>query len=235
MSSKFTKTETTLADIMKLLSHPARVKIIEILSQQAACIPKDIFAEIPLSRGTINQHIAVLKEANWIQITHKGSQPFYCINSEKYHSDLQLISDFISSQSSLPTISCVTTENCCSNYTSQKILFIGDNESDAIYAEQLFNELNNNKNYTAISSFIDSSDKHKQSEYNTDTDVIQNRQASEVLLDDTISIVIYLTESAQNNYPILFVHIQNRLSFHIATDNKKKEIKNKIIQLITEL
>ena len=64
---KMTKTELfnkglqDSASIFKALGHPARLAILKHLSDIKVCISGDISDELPLSRTTVNQHLAILK------------------------------------------------------------------------------------------------------------------------------------------------------------------------------
>lgn len=65
----------------KVLSHPARLAIINYLIETGSCITGDITEELPLSRTTVSQHLQELKDCNLIQGTVEGSKVNYCINA----------------------------------------------------------------------------------------------------------------------------------------------------------
>jgi len=67
------------ADLFKALSHPARLAILKYLSEQQVCITGDITEELPLSRTTVNQHLAELKRVGLIHGTIDGTRTNYCI------------------------------------------------------------------------------------------------------------------------------------------------------------
>ncbi|MFO7940662.1 MAG: metalloregulator ArsR/SmtB family transcription factor [Bacteroidales bacterium] len=66
--------------LFKALSHPARLHILRYLSQIKSCITGDISEELPLSRTTVNQHLAELKKAGLIQGHVSGKKTNYCLN-----------------------------------------------------------------------------------------------------------------------------------------------------------
>ncbi len=71
-----------LANFTKVLSHPARMAILEYLAKQNQCISGDITDEIPLSRSTVSQHLQELKSAGLIKGTVSGTRIYYCIDTD---------------------------------------------------------------------------------------------------------------------------------------------------------
>lgn len=69
--------------LYKALGHPARLQILRYLAETKVCITGDISEELPLSRTTVNQHLAELKKAGLIQGHVNGKRTNYCLNPEK--------------------------------------------------------------------------------------------------------------------------------------------------------
>lgn len=63
---KFEPTLITLAQFHFAFSHPARMKIMEILQQFGAVNFHVLAREIPLSPATVSQHIAILRRVGLI-------------------------------------------------------------------------------------------------------------------------------------------------------------------------
>ena len=84
-----------IAEIAKVLSHPARLAILEYLSNKATCISGDISNELPLSRTTVSQHLQELKKANLIQGTIEGVKINYCLNPETFNELKKLLNGFL--------------------------------------------------------------------------------------------------------------------------------------------
>lgn len=86
-----TKTEgfsletTQLADILKVLGHPARLSIMEFLAKTPSCICNDIVEELPLAQPTISRHLSELKRVGLIQGTISGKNICYCINPDTWN------------------------------------------------------------------------------------------------------------------------------------------------------
>ena len=67
------------AELFKVLAHPARLQILQFLSQTRNCITGDISDELPLGRTTVNQHLKELKNAGLIQGHIDGAKTKYCL------------------------------------------------------------------------------------------------------------------------------------------------------------
>lgn len=68
-----------LAEIAKVMSHPARLAILRYLSKCKTCISGDISNEIPLSRTTVSQHLQELKRVGLIIGEIDGLKMNYCL------------------------------------------------------------------------------------------------------------------------------------------------------------
>lgn len=75
-----------IAEIAKVLGHPARIAIIKHLIEENACICGDLVEEIGLAQATISQHLNKLKEMNIIKGNVSGTSMCYCIDPEKWTS-----------------------------------------------------------------------------------------------------------------------------------------------------
>ncbi len=77
---EFTKNDIWLADVAKALSHPARIKILKILTGMNVCMCGDIVEHLPLSQSTVSQHLKELKRVGLITGEIEGPKVCYCIN-----------------------------------------------------------------------------------------------------------------------------------------------------------
>ena len=82
--SEFNKRQARLAELAKALAHPARIAILEILSQEDTCMCGDIAEMLPLAQSTVSQHLKVLKEAGFIQGTITGQSICYDLNPDTF-------------------------------------------------------------------------------------------------------------------------------------------------------
>jgi ArsR family transcriptional regulator len=69
-----------LAILAKAVGHPARVRILRILSKKEARVCSQIVGELPLAQSTVSEHLRILKEAGLIRSREEGARVGYCIN-----------------------------------------------------------------------------------------------------------------------------------------------------------
>ncbi|MBN4080945.1 winged helix-turn-helix transcriptional regulator [Caldithrix abyssi] len=72
-----------LAGFAKVLSHPARIKILQELIDKSLGTCMEIVGELPLAQATVSQHLKVLKEAGIIEGQVDGPRVCYYINHQK--------------------------------------------------------------------------------------------------------------------------------------------------------
>ena len=82
-SQIFTQEQNKLAQIAKVLGHPARIAILEHIMKSNACICNDLVSEIGLAQATISQHLKELKSIGIISGSIEGKSICYCINKNK--------------------------------------------------------------------------------------------------------------------------------------------------------
>jgi DNA-binding transcriptional ArsR family regulator len=70
-----------LASLARALGHPARVRILRLLSRQDACICGDLVFVVGLAQSTVSQHLKVLKDAGLITGTVDGPRTCYCVSA----------------------------------------------------------------------------------------------------------------------------------------------------------
>jgi ArsR family transcriptional regulator len=69
-----------LAQLAKAIGHPARVRILRMLSRKEARVCSQIVGELPLAQSTVSEHLRILKEAGLITSREDGPRVGYCIN-----------------------------------------------------------------------------------------------------------------------------------------------------------
>jgi len=79
---EFTSTDTWLADVAKALSHPARIRILKILTDIDSCMVGNIVDQLPLAQATVSQHLKELKRVGLIKGEIDGPKVCYCINNQ---------------------------------------------------------------------------------------------------------------------------------------------------------
>jgi ArsR family transcriptional regulator len=81
---EYSDKQIKLARFAKALGHPARIKIMEILSSQNCCYSGDMFEELPIARSTLSQHLKELKDSGLIQGEINPPKIKYCVNPENW-------------------------------------------------------------------------------------------------------------------------------------------------------
>ncbi len=83
--NNFSVEQQALSQFAKILSHPARIAIIQVLAKKKTCISGDISKEIPqLNRVTVSQHLQELKNFGLIKGETEGVKVCYCLDGEKF-------------------------------------------------------------------------------------------------------------------------------------------------------
>ncbi|WP_406684927.1 metalloregulator ArsR/SmtB family transcription factor [Seonamhaeicola sp. MEBiC1930] len=94
-SDKFSSQQNEIAQLAKVLGHPARVAIIEYLFKINACICGDLVNEIGLAQPTISQHLKELKNVGLIKGSIEGTSVCYCIDKTNWANMKNMISNFL--------------------------------------------------------------------------------------------------------------------------------------------
>lgn len=96
-SEAFSVKENRIAMYARALAHPARVAILKLLADKAACQCGDIVDELPLSQSTVSQHLKELKEAGLIKGEIEGVKVCYCVNVEEWKIAQKTLNDLFNS------------------------------------------------------------------------------------------------------------------------------------------
>ncbi|WP_431128947.1 ArsR/SmtB family transcription factor [Flagellimonas flava] len=99
----FSVSQNELARAAKVLAHPARIAILEYISQQENCICNDLVDVIGLAQPTISQHLNEIKKIGLLKGTFEGKNLCYCINQERWEELQQSFNAFFSN----------INQNCC--------------------------------------------------------------------------------------------------------------------------
>lgn len=101
MKVSYTEEQVKMARFAKAMGHPARVKILEILSNQDCCYSGNIADEFPIALSTLSQHLKELKDSGLIQGEINPPRIKYCINRKNWDTAKQLFDAFLAEKSSI--------------------------------------------------------------------------------------------------------------------------------------
>jgi predicted transcriptional regulator len=99
MKISYSESQVKLARFAKAMGHPARVKILEILSRQDCCYSGNIAEEFPIALSTLSQHLKELKDSGLIQGEINPPRIKYCINQENWNQAKLLFNVFLADKS----------------------------------------------------------------------------------------------------------------------------------------
>ncbi|MDH7447511.1 ArsR/SmtB family transcription factor [Aquimarina sp. 2201CG14-23] len=99
----FDQRQNELAQLFKILGHPARIAILQYISKQDACICNDLVEEIGLAQATISQHLKELKSIGLLSGEIEGKSMCYCINIDQWNELQKNLNSFFNT----------TKQNCC--------------------------------------------------------------------------------------------------------------------------
>lgn len=71
---------STEAEMLKVLGHPVRLKIVVGLTLNACCV-KDIWGCMDLPQPVVSQHLAILKGKGVLKAERDGKRVIYSVNS----------------------------------------------------------------------------------------------------------------------------------------------------------
>ncbi|MEX1002169.1 MAG: metalloregulator ArsR/SmtB family transcription factor [Crocinitomicaceae bacterium] len=80
----FSTDQNEMAEVAKVLGHPARIAILEHLLTANECVNGQLVQELGLAQATISQHLKELKKIKLIKGTIEGTSMCYCIDADKW-------------------------------------------------------------------------------------------------------------------------------------------------------
>lgn len=90
--SIITDNQIKTARYAKALSHPIRIYILQLLSNQSCCYSGDLSEDLPVAKSTLSQHLKELRDAGLIQGEIEAPKIKYCLNRNKWSEAKELLS-----------------------------------------------------------------------------------------------------------------------------------------------
>jgi DNA-binding transcriptional ArsR family regulator len=110
-SDEFSTELQELAKFAKVISHPARLAILQYLAETKTCISGDISEQLPLSRTTVSQHLKELRDMGLIHGEIEGLKINYCLCSSSIAEKINLFDTFFNDLKAAE-ICCDTNKPC---------------------------------------------------------------------------------------------------------------------------
>mgnify|MGYP001155749130 CR=1 FL=1 len=83
-----------IADCLRVLAHPARIRILEELERGSRCV-NDLSEIIGLSQPNLSQHLGLLKNKGWIKREKKAVYVYYSLSEERISKTLREVCKII--------------------------------------------------------------------------------------------------------------------------------------------
>jgi DNA-binding transcriptional ArsR family regulator len=83
-----------MADVLKALGNPARLKIIQLLMSNPKSTCGDFLVMLPLAQSTVSKHLSELKRVKLIKGKNVGNNIYYSLNEKTW----QRVTDFVNSE-----------------------------------------------------------------------------------------------------------------------------------------
>lgn len=93
-SDEFSAHQQELALYGKILSHPARIAIVQLLAQKKEIKTGNIHEYLPISRPTVSRHLKELKMMGIIRGSIDGQRIHYCLDMQKLRQMSQALHEF---------------------------------------------------------------------------------------------------------------------------------------------
>lgn len=105
-SEIFSPLQNQIANIAKVLGHPARIAILQQIMKSNSCICGELATEIGLAQPTISQHLKELKSIGLIKGNIEGVKVCYCIDHEKWKEMNSLLIEFFNQKLNINNECC---------------------------------------------------------------------------------------------------------------------------------
>lgn len=215
----YAKYQVDMADYFKLLSNPARIKILELLQDGENLSTSDLAYHLPLGRTTVFQHIKVLKDAGWILSGSNG----YSLNRDLLKENLIDINRFIKNIYNLMSI----TSREVKNYNLSKILFLcTENSCRSQMAQGFFNAYRGNREIVAESAgtkpsrMINPLAIQVMKEKGIDLTDQKPKSLDIFKGDSSVDLVAYVCTMAEKDCPYLFPFSRQKISIPFDDPSK---------------
>ena len=212
MKSEFDDKAEQSAAVAKLLSHPARIMILKLLANQKSCQSNEFFSQIPLSRGSVNQHLTALRESGWVQSSVNGTQVQYCLDVEQLKSDLGSLSFVVNDLLSVEKLTCEVAPK------KENVLFLcTGNSCRSQMSEAFFNEYSQEMGFEAFSAgTTPASEIHPlavqvMAEKGIEFKGQAPKNVKEFLGKKSVRLVFFVCDEAEKNCPYIFPFTQRKV------------------------
>ncbi len=81
------------AEVLKILAHPVRIKILKELITRGACSVNQIVDILGIPQSTVSQHLSKMKSQKLIMSDRKGLEIYYSSQNKTINSIVEILLD----------------------------------------------------------------------------------------------------------------------------------------------
>jgi ArsR family transcriptional regulator, virulence genes transcriptional regulator len=78
--------------VIRALNHPLRKKIVELIETKGELTVTEIYVQLRTEQSVASQHLAILREARWLNTRRDGKFIYYRINEDRFKQVADVIS-----------------------------------------------------------------------------------------------------------------------------------------------
>lgn len=86
--------EERMAELLKALAHPTRIKIIKLLESGEKCVC-ELISALGINQANVSQHLAILKHFGAVEVEKKGLYVFYRLRNQKLAEILKILDEVL--------------------------------------------------------------------------------------------------------------------------------------------
>ena len=86
--------EEQIAEILKIIAHPSRIKILQTLENEQRCV-RDLEELVKIKQSNLSQHLRILKDKGILSCERRGMEVCYQIKEKKILDIIKFIKKFL--------------------------------------------------------------------------------------------------------------------------------------------
>ncbi|WP_397363832.1 ArsR/SmtB family transcription factor [Olleya sp. R77988] len=90
----FNASQNQVANYTKVLGHPARIAMIQHISEHKNCNCNELVKSTGLSQPTVSQHLGEIRKIGLLKQKVKGKNLFYTIDTDQLNECRRVVNDF---------------------------------------------------------------------------------------------------------------------------------------------
>lgn len=88
--------EDQIAEVLKALAHPSRIRILEVLEKGPKCV-KELEKLVMIKQSNLSQHLRILKDRGILECKREGMEVCYQIRDRRILNVIKCVEKFFTS------------------------------------------------------------------------------------------------------------------------------------------